>query len=254
MTTEPEAGSRQNDMNLIGHLAELRLRLIKGLVFICVGCLLCWNFAGTIMAVLLRPALKALPSGQGLVYTGLQDGFLITFKTSLWAGFLVSSPLWLYQLWAFIAPAMTRNEKKSANSMAALGALLLLAGASFSYYLVLPLVFDFFLTFSSDHLQPLLAIDRYYSLTLSMVLAFALSFQLPLFLMFLGHLGLIGPDTLRRNRRYAILAAFIIGAFLTPPDVVSQVILAAALLALYELSIILMRPARDGSGNEDEGA
>lgn len=243
------------DLSLIEHLAELRRRLIRGLLAVVVGCLAAWNVAGDILTFLLKPVLKLLPSGQGLIYTGLQDGFVITIKTSLWAGLMASSPFWMYQLWAFVAPALYAREKKQAASLAALSATLMLAGAAFAYYLAFPLAFKFFINFSTDNLQPLLAVDRYCSLAMSLILAFALAFQLPLVLMFLGRLGLVDAALLRRHRRYSILGAFIVGAVLTPPDVISQCLLAGALLILYELSIFLVGHPQTNTDTEppDEG-
>lgn len=226
----------QGKMPFLEHLAELRARLIKAFLGVLAGCPVCWNFSGTIMGLLLRPVLKVLPEGQGLIYTGLQDGFVIALKTSLWAGFFLSSPFWVYQLWAFAAPAMKQQEKKIIPALTALAVALMAVGAAFAYFLAFPLTFNFFLTFSTDHLHPLLAVDRYFSLAL----AFAMAFQLPLVLMVLGRMGLVSPQNLRRHRRYAILAAFVVGAVLTPPDVISQVLLASSLLALYELSILLI--------------
>jgi sec-independent protein translocase protein TatC len=238
-------------MTFIGHLAELRSRLIKSLLGVAAGCLAAWNLAEPVLGLVLKPVLKVLPEGQSLIFTGLQDAFLITLKVSLWAGVMLSAPWWLYQVWAFVAPALRPGEKKMAGPLAALAFGLLLAGAAFAYFLALPLAFRFFIGFSSEVLTPLLAVDRYCSLALSLILAFALAFQLPLALMFLERLGLIEAATLRRHRRYAILLAFVLAAVLTPPDVVSQVLLAGALLLLYELSLLLMK--RQSPSGEDPG-
>ena len=233
-----------NDMTLIGHLAELRSRLIKSLLALVAGCAATWNFAEEIVGFILRPVIDILPPGQTLIYTGLQDAFIITFKTGLWAGLFLTTPFWMYQIWAFVAPALKPREKQRAPLLAGLATILMLAGAAFAYFLAFPLAFKFFLTFSTELMHPLLAVDRYLSLAMGLILAFALAFQLPLALMFLGHLGLVEAPFLRRHRRYAVLIAFILGALLTPPDVVSQCLLAVSLLLLYELSIILMpKPA-----------
>jgi len=239
----PEADP--NDMTLVGHLAELRSRLIKSLLALIAGCAATWSFAEDIVGFILRPVIEILPPGQTLIYTGLQDAFIITFKTGLWAGLFLTTPFWMYQIWAFVAPALKPREKQKAPLLAGLATILMLAGAAFAYFLAFPLAFKFFLTFSTDLMHPLLAVDRYLSLALGLILAFALAFQLPLALMFLGRLGLIEAAFLRRHRRYAVLIAFILGALLTPPDVVSQCLLAFSLLLLYELSIILMPKPTD---------
>ena len=231
-------------MSLWEHLAELRRRIIKALLGLLLGCVLAWNMAGKILDYLLRPVLKELPAGRALVFTGLEDAFLLTFKTSLWAGALLASPWWLYQAWAFVAPALTRQEKMAVPPLAALATLLLVSGAAFAYFLAFPFTFKFFLAFSSEVLQPLPAADRYLSLAMGLILAFALAFQLPLILMFLSRLGLIEAEWLRRQRSYAVIFFFIAAALLTPPDVVSQVVLALVLMGLYELSIILISRSR----------
>jgi sec-independent protein translocase protein TatC len=226
-------------MSLWEHLAELRSRIIKALLGVLAGCLLAWNAAGDILDCLLRPVLKELPAGQALVFTGLEDAFLLTFKTSLWAGVLLSSPWWLWQAWAFVAPALTRLEKRAVPRLTLLATLLLAGGAAFAYFLAFPLTFRFFLAFSTEVLKPLPAADRCLSLAMGLILAFALAFQLPLVLMLLNRLGLVEAEGLRRRRRYAIIVFFIVGAVLTPPDVASQIALALVLMGLYELSIIL---------------
>ncbi len=243
----PAAASE--DLSLIGHLAELRRRLIKSLLAVTAGCIVTWNFAEGLLGFLMKPVLDVLPPGQGLIYTGLQDGFVITVKTSLWAGVLVSAPFWMYQLWAFVAPALYAREKKQVGRLTALATVLLLAGAAFAYFLAFPLAFNFFIKFSSPAMHPLLALDRYCSLAMGIILGFALGFQLPLGLMFLGRLGVLDAAFLRRHRRYAIVLAFIVGAVLTPPEVISQILLASALLVLYELSIFLL--ARSETGGQD---
>jgi sec-independent protein translocase protein TatC len=187
------------------------------------------------------PVLRYLPKDKNLVYTGLPDAFSVTFRISLWAGAVASAPLTLYQIWSFIAPGLHREEKAKVPLLTLMATVLFLAGACFAYFIAFPLTFRFFLTFSSDAMQPLLTVDRYMSLAMSLVLAFALSFQLPLVLMFLARLGLVCPEFLRRNRTYAIVIIFIVAAVLTPPDVISQIMMAAVLIFLYEFSIFLVR-------------
>lgn len=236
--TQPAGGGK--NMSLLAHLAELRSRLFKSLAALAVGCALAWNFAPQVLHWLLAPLTALLPPGQSLIFTGLQDAFMVTLKISLWSGFFISAPVWLYQLWAFVAPALYPVERKGVGRLAALATLLLGAGLAFAYFAVFPLTFQFFLRFSGDTLMAMPTVDRYLSLCMGLILAFALAFQLPLALMFLGRLGLVSDSFLRKNRPYAIIVIFIVGAVLTPPDVVSQLLLAGALLLLYELSIFLV--------------
>jgi sec-independent protein translocase protein TatC len=228
------------EMSFWDHLAELRRRLIKALLGILAGCILAWNLAESLLGYLLRPVLKELPAGQTLIFTGLEDAFLLVFKTSLWAGVLLASPWWLWQVWAFVAPGLTGLEKKAVLPLTALATLLLISGAAFAYFLAFPLTFKFFLAFSSEVLTPLPAADRYLPLPSGRIPAFALAFQLPLILMFLSRLGLVKAEGLRRHRRYAVIIFFIVGALLTPPDMASQVALALVLMGLDELSTLLI--------------
>lgn len=239
--SEDRAGGEGRQMSVLAHLAELRSRLLKSLAAVLVGCAVGWNAAPVVLGWLLAPLIALLPAGQGLIFTGVQDAFVVTLKTSLWSGVFISAPVWLYQVWAFVAPALFPAEKKNVGRLAALATLLLAAGALFAYFAVFPITFSFFLKFSGDMLAPLPALDRYLNLAMGLILAFALAFQLPLVLMFLASMGIIDGDFLRKNRPYSIIIIFVAGAILTPPDVLSQVLLAGALLVLYELSIFLVK-------------
>jgi sec-independent protein translocase protein TatC len=200
-----------------------------------------WNFAESIVKFILSPVLKFLPPDQGLVYTGLTDAFSVTFRLSLWAGAVVSAPYFFYQIWAFVAPGLHPEEKAKVPFLTILATALLLLGACFAYFAAFPMTFKFFLAFSSEEMRPLLAVDRYMSLCMGLIVAFAVAFQLPLVLMFLARLGLVTPEFLKKSRSYAVVLIFIVAAILTPPDVVSQILLAAALIFLYELSIFLIK-------------
>jgi sec-independent protein translocase protein TatC len=248
-----EAGATQEGMTLYGHLGELRRRLLYILLFVLAGSVAAWQFAQDILGLVMRPLLSYLPPEQGLIFTGLQDAFAITFKISLWAGAIVSSPLWLYQIWAFVAPGLRPGEKAKVPGMVALATALLLAGVAFAYFLAFPITFRFFLTFSSETLMPLLAADRYLSLAMGLVAAFAISFQLPLILMFLGRLNIVSSRFLKKYRSYAIVIIFVLAAVLTPPDVMSQCLLAVTLILLYELSIFLIGPEK-GKTEDTEAA
>ncbi|MDR2387460.1 MAG: twin-arginine translocase subunit TatC [Deltaproteobacteria bacterium] len=228
-------------LSFLDHLAELRRRLIACLVVVGLLTLACWNLAGPILDLIMSPVLKLLANESALVYTGLPDAFSVTFKVSLWAGAILSAPFCFFQLWAFVAPGLRPEEKAKVPGLTILATSLFLAGLAFAYFLAFPITFGFFLKFSSKIMRPLLTVDRYMSLVMSLALAFALSFQLPLVLTFLSRLGLVSPAFLKKERPYALVLIFILAALLTPPDVISQIILAVALMALYELSIFLVQ-------------
>jgi sec-independent protein translocase protein TatC len=238
---EEDATSKPGGMSLLAHLAELRRRIIYSLVCVFVLACAAWNFAGPILDLIMRPVLSLLPSEAGLYYTGLPDAFSINFKVSLWAGAVGGAPFCLYQLWAFVAPGLLAEERAKVMPLTLMATVLFLAGTAFASLVAFPMTFKFFLAFSSEAMRPLLTIDRYMSLVMSMVLAFALSFQLPLVLMFLSRLGIISSEFLRSKRGYAIVLIFILAAVLTPPDVISQIILAGTLIVLYEFSLFLVR-------------
>lgn len=236
-----EDASAPASMSLFDHLAELRRRLIYCLICVFALTMGAWNFAGWILDLVMGPVLSLLPADTSLYYTGLPDAFSITFKVSLWAGVVAGSPFCLYQLWAFMAPGLLPEEKAKVPHLTIMATTLFLAGTVFAYVVAFPMTFKFFLAFSSDAMRPLLTIDRYMSLVMGMILAFALSFQLPLILMFLSRLGVVSSDFLNRKRSYAIVIIFILAAVLTPPDIISQIILAGTLILLYELSVFLVR-------------
>jgi sec-independent protein translocase protein TatC len=200
----------------------------------------------------MAPILKFLPPGESLKFFALADAFTLNLKVSLWTGLLVSSPFTLYQLWAFLAPGLLPQEKKKVPILSLMAFVLFALGVLFAYFLVWPLTFQFFLGFSSPTIQPLLAGKEYVSLVLGLTLVFALAFQLPLALMFLGKLGLVTADTLKKYRPYAIVGFFVVGAILTPPDVLSQCFLAITLCLLYELSVLLTPKAKKPDLEESE--
>jgi sec-independent protein translocase protein TatC len=239
-------------MSFLEHFRELRCRLLRSVLAVLAGTLLAWPQAGAILELLMNPVLKFLPPGQGLKFFSLPDAFALNLKISLGAGLIGTAPFTLYQIWAFCAPGLKPGEKKKVPALAALASGLLLLGVAFAYFLVWPITFSFFLGFSSPALEPVLAGDQYLSLALGLVAVFALAFQLPLVLMFLGRLGLISSKHLKKYRRYAILGFFIIGAILTPPEALSQCILALTLIGLYELSIFLMGPPKEQAADPEE--
>jgi sec-independent protein translocase protein TatC len=228
-------------MSLFDHLSELRRRLIYSLICVLVLTMAAWNFAPAILDFVMSPVISLLPNGASLYYTGLPDAFSVTFRVSLWTGAVAGAPFCLYQLWAFVAPGLLPEEKAKVPLLTFMATLLFLLGTLFAYLVAFPMTFKFFLAFSSEAMTPLLTVDRYMSLVMGMVLAFALSFQLPLVLMFLSKLGVVGSDFLKKKRAYAVVVIFILAAVLTPPDVISQIILAGTLILLYELSVFLVR-------------
>ncbi|UQZ90253.1 twin-arginine translocase subunit TatC [Deltaproteobacteria bacterium Smac51] len=246
-----EAGAGEG--GLLSHLRELRARIIKSLLAIALGFAAAFNFSNEILAFLVMPLTAVLPEGQKLIFTGLPDGFLVHLKIGVWGGVFVSAPLWLYQLWSFVAPGLYRSERCKVIWLAAVATLLLFTGAAFGYGLIFPLAFKFFVGFSNEMLTAMPALGPYFSLATSMLLASGLVFQLPLAIIFMASLGLVNSAILSKGRKYAILIIFIVAAILTPPDVISQCLLAFPMMILYEISIRLVaRNERKSAAEEAE--
>ncbi len=250
VTHAHEAGQRpplpdeDEPMTLLGHLGELRRRLTRVIILIFIGFFACYGVAEILYDFLSTPLKDALPVGSKLIYTSPQGAFFVYLKVSLLASVFLTSPLTFYQLWAFIAPGLYREEKRAAIPLAVLSAAFFLIGAAFCYTLVFPLAFKFFMGFATVDIVPMISVEEYLSLALKLLIAFGLVFEMPLFAFFLGRMGLLTPEFMRRNRKYAILIIFIVAAILTPPDVFSQCLMAAPMIILYEISVYVAGWAR----------
>ncbi|HEX7408925.1 MAG TPA: twin-arginine translocase subunit TatC [Candidatus Binatia bacterium] len=232
-------------MPLTAHLQELRWRLIKSLLAIAVGFTACYNFAETLFQLLARPLL-AINAGNGsqadvvhLIGTGLVEAFFTKLKVSAIAALFLASPVILYQLWKFVAPGLYQNEKRYAIPFVLFGTSFFLAGAAFCYEAVLPVGYQFFIAqYGTIQVSPQIRISEYLTFTARMLLAFGVTFELPVVVFFLARFGLVTHRMMLQYTRYAILVIFIVAAMLTPgPDVASQLLMAAPLLVLYGVSI-----------------
>ncbi len=231
---EPE---EEKPMTLLEHLGELRRRLVRGFLAILIGFFACYGFAKELFYYLSLPLLKVMPADAKFIYTGVAEGFFVDLKVSFVAGLFVACPYLFYQIWAFIAPGLYEEEKRYVVPLAFTSALFFLGGGLFCYFVVFPFAFTFFMSYSTDNIVAMLSINEYLSFALKMLIAFGLIFEMPLFSFFLARLGIISAQWMRDVRKYAVLAVFIITAILTPPDVFSQLFMAAPMLVLYEISI-----------------
>lgn len=247
---------------LLDHLIELRQRLLYSMLALVVACAVCFYFADQIFAFLVKPLAQAFGGREGakLVYTKLYEAFFVQLKIALFAGCFVSFPILANQIWLFIAPGLYRNEKKAILPFMVATPVLFLMGAALAYYFVMPTAFRFFLSFEDQNKvdglaqEALPAMGDYLSLVMHMIFAFGFAFLLPVLLVLLARVGILSLETLVKGRRYAIVISFAIAAVVTPPDVISQLLLAVPLCILYELSIICIRMMNIGKArNQADG-
>lgn len=249
---------------LLDHLIELRTRLLRAFLAFAVAFGVCLYFADDIFSFLVRPLTEAFPEGQGrLIYTKLYEAFFVEVKIALFAAFFVSFPVIANQIWAFVAPGLYAKEKRAFLPFLVATPVLFTMGAALAYYVVMPTAFHFFLGFEGERgglkLEALPGTGDYLSLVMQFILAFGISFLLPVLLMLLNRAGIITRAQAVGARRYAIVGIFIIAAIATPPDVISQLLLAIPLLLLFEGTLLLMwfterRDAREKAAEEATGA
>lgn len=230
---------------LLEHLVELRARLVRAFLAFGVAFAVCFYFSDRIFAFLVRPLTQAFPPGEGrLIYTKLYEAFFVEVKIAVFAAFFVSFPVIANQIWAFIAPGLYAKEKKAFLPFLIATPILFTMGAALAYYVVMPTAFHFFLKFQGTtgglKLEALPGTGDYLSLVMQFILAFGISFLLPVLLMLLNRAGIITRQQAVQARRYVIVGIFIVAAIATPPDVISQVLLAVPLLLLFEGTLILM--------------
>jgi len=233
---------------LMNHLVEFRNRLLKACYALVIGFGVSYYFSGQIYAFLVQPLADSYPAQESrhLIYTGLAEAFLTYVHLSLFAGFFLAFPVIAYQLYMFLAPGMYKKERTVLLPYLIISPLLFFAGAALAYYYIFPLAWKFFLSFESNTaggvaIQLEARVSEYLSLVMQVIIAFGLAFQLPVVLTLMARVGMITSVQLARGRRYAVLAIVVVAAFLTPPDVLSQIGLSIPLYLLYEISIIACR-------------
>lgn len=231
---------------LLDHLIELRTRLVRSFLALGLAFCVCFYFADDIFGFLVKPLTAAFPAGQGrLIYTKLYEAFFVEIKVALFAAFFVSFPIIANQLWAFVAPGLYAKEKKAFLPFLVATPILFTAGAALAYYVVMPTAFRFFLTFEGNKgglsLEALPGTGDYLSLVMQFILAFGISFLLPVLLLLLNRAGIVSRQQLTAARRYVIVAITALAAVITPPDVVSQLMLLIPMWLLFEGSLLIMR-------------
>lgn len=225
--------------SLLSHLVELRARAIRILGVIMLGFFPCAFFARELYTLLAQPLLEKLPQGGQMIATDVATPFFVPMKVALMVAFVLTLPHTLYQIWAFVAPGLYVHEKRMALPLVIGSSLLFFSGMAFAYFAALPLVFEFITYFAPEGVAVMTDIGNYLSFVLSMFLAFGITFEVPVFVIILVRTGVITIEKLKEIRPYVIVSAFVIAAIFTPPDVISQFMLAVPLCLLYELGIII---------------
>lgn len=230
-------------MTLIQHFTELRRRILWcALVFILAFCF-GWIVSPYVELFLTQPLLNVWEDGA-LLYTGVTDGLMIQFSLATLIALLVTVPVLMWHIWAYIAPGLHRNEKQFLVPIFLLSPILFIAGAAFAFYVLFPVVFRFFVELNENAQIPTVfmpAVSGYLAFSIGMLKLFGIAFQLPLILVGLNRVGLLSKESVIKSRRYVIIFIFVFAAMLTPPDVVSQILLALPMLLLFEISILFMR-------------
>ena len=238
---EPGDAPPGERLSIISHLEELRTRLVRASLAVLVGFGICYWQVQPIFHWIAKPLRDVLPDSP-LVMLKMTEAFMTYLKLALWAGLLVASPVVLYQLWAFVAPGLYRHEKRLIAPLVVVSTVLFVLGAAFTYYLVLPVAFKYLiLDFATDDVKATLSMSSYVSSTCLFMATFGLIFQIPLAMLLLARMGLIKGASLARNRKYVLLASFVVGALLSPPDVFSQTLVSLPLFLLFELGIWVIR-------------
>lgn len=240
--TEEQKSEREKDleegrMTFMGHLVELRKRLIYCVIAVAVGFGICYPFKEILLSFMVDPLRAVLPEGTRLVYIALPEAFFTYIKISILGGILMAMPVIFYQIWKFVAPGLYKHERKYAAFFVVASSLLFIGGAVFGYGVVFPFGFQFFASLQSQDIELLPRLKDYFSLTLRLLIAFGVTFELPVVIFILARMGLVTDKTLRKNRKWAFLLAFVVGAILTPADWISQVAMAVPLIILFEVSI-----------------
>jgi sec-independent protein translocase protein TatC len=237
-TNSPDGAPEEG---FLQHLIELRDRLIRVVVAVLVVFVCLFPWAKDLYALLAAPLIAALPAGGQMIATDVVGVFLVPMKVTMMVAFLVALPYVLFQIWAFVAPGLYMHEKKLVLPLVFSSVLLFFVGMAFAYFLVFPTVFAFMASVAPDGVAWMTDIDKYLSFVLTTFLAFGITFEVPVIVIVLVRAGIVGIDKLVDARPYVIVGAFIIAAIVTPPDVISQIMLAVPLCLLFEAGIVLAR-------------
>ncbi|MFL2697844.1 MAG: twin-arginine translocase subunit TatC [Gammaproteobacteria bacterium] len=228
----------EQDISLLGHLSELRSKLLKSFVAILVCFLPLIPFANDIYLIISNPLQEILPSGSSMIATEVASPFLAPLKITFFVSLLISIPYMLLEIWSFIAPGMYKNERTFASGIILSSLILFYSGILFAYFIILPLVFSFFMGSAPEGIVLMTDISRYLDFTFSIFFAFGFSFEIPILIILLCWTGISSVDSLVAKRPYILISCFVFGMLITPPDIISQILLAIPAYLLFELGLI----------------
>ena len=251
MTIPTDDRQEEATENFISHLLELRNRLLRALIAIGVVFVFLFWFAGDLYTLLAHPLLAALPKGGQMIATDVTTPFMVPMKVAMMTAFMVALPYVLYQMWAFVAPGLYVHEKKLIAPLVVASTLLFLCGMAFAYFLVFPMVFGFIAATAPQGVAVMTDINKYLDFVLTMFVAFGITFEVPVAVILLVRLNIVSVAKLKEVRPYVVVGAFVIGAVFTPPDVVSQIMLAMPLWLLYEIGVIIAAILVKNDANAD---
>ena len=240
-STEGHQDSEDREQTFLEHLVELRSRLLKGSAAVLVVLLALLPFSRRLYEALAAPLTAQLPEGSSMIAIDVASPFLTPFKLAFLLALILSIPIVLYQSWAFVAPALYRHEKRLAKPLLFSAVLLFYAGCAFAYFVVFPLIFSFFSNAAPEGVAVMTDISKYLDFVITMFLAFGLAFEVPIATIILVATGVCTIEQLAKSRGYVVVGAFAVGMFLTPPDVISQTLLALPIWLLFEVGLILAR-------------
>lgn len=245
----------EHQEGFLSHLIELRDRLIRAILAVVVVFVILFLYPGAsvIYDYLAQPMLSALPQGTRMIATGVITPFMVPVKITMLAAFIIALPYVLYQAWAFIAPGLYQHEKKLAIPLIVSSSLLFILGMAFCYFIVFKTVFSFIASFAPQSITPAPDIEAYLNFVLTMFIAFGITFEIPIAVILLVRTGVITVAKLREIRGYVIVGAFVIAAIVTPPDVISQILLALPLCILYEIGIVIASRVKPRQRDDEEG-
>ncbi len=249
-----EKGENLAEGTLISHLLELRDRLVKALIAVVVIFIPSVIFANKLFEVLSKPLLAQLPKGSSLIATSVMSPFMTPFKLAFFVSVFLAMPVVLYQVWSFVAPGLYRKEKKFAIPLLLTSIVLFYVGTFFAYQFVFPVMFKFFANTTPTGVQMMTDISQYLDFALTMFFAFGIAFEVPIVVVLLTLTGMVTVEKLSSARGYVIIGIFVLAAFLTPPDPLSQTLMAIPMWLLYEAGVIMARILNRGRKKDDDDA